>query len=96
MKIKEAIKILNQKFQTEVNVSNFDCPILSFNHIFKAEYQNNYVALRENARDNNLEVAFFKSDRTNDKLFDDYMDVGICFYPKSLENLKIILDAVDA
>jgi hypothetical protein len=96
MELKEAIRILKQKFQAEVDISNFDCPILSFNNILKAEFQNQYVALRENARDNQLEITFFKSDQKNDKLFDDYTDVGICFYPKSTEHLKIILDSVDA
>jgi hypothetical protein len=96
MEITEAKKILTSKFQSEVDVSNYSYPLLSFNNILKAEYQNNYVALRENAKDNQLEITFFKSDRKNEELFDDYMDVGICFYPKSAEHLKVIVDSVDA
>jgi len=96
MELKEAIGILKSKFQIEVDISNFDCPILSFNNILQAEFQNQYVVLRENARDNQLEITFFKSQNKNDKLFDDYIDIGISFYPKSTEHLKIIIDSIDA
>ncbi len=96
MELKEIKKIVQSKFQTEVDISNFDCSVLSFNTILKVEFENQYVVIRENSRDNQLEIAFFKSDQKGDKLFDDYIDLGICFCPKSIEHVKIIIDSLDA
>lgn len=96
MELKKAIQPIKKKFQTQIDLQIWDDPILSFKHVFKAEYQNSYVAIRENVGDHHLEVTFFKSDKKHDRLFDDYIDFGIVFYPKTIENLRSILDSIDA
>ena len=96
MELKKVLQLIKKKYQIEIELQIWDDPVLSFKHVFKAEYQNSYVAIRENVRDHYLEVTFFKSDKKHDRLFDDYIDFGIVFYPKTIENLKSLLDSIDA
>lgn len=77
-------------------MSNWDVDILSTENLFRTNYQNNYVMVYELRNTGYFDITFFKSDRINEKIFDDYLEVGITFKPKSIDELKIILDCVDA
>ncbi len=97
MELKEAISIVKSKFQNSVDVRFTDSAILTFDKLLKAEYQNLYIALKELKSHNEIiEVTFFKSDRKGDRLIWDFVELGIRFYPKNIEELNTIIRTIKA
>lgn len=96
MELKNVVNLIREKFESKVDMSNWDVNILSAEHLYKSNYQNNFVMIRELREADYFDITFFKSDRINEKIFDDYLDLGITFKPKTIEEVKIILKCVDA
>ena len=96
VELNDVVNLVRSKFQSKVDMSNWDVEILSAEYLYRANYQNNFVMIRELRDADYLDITFFKSDRINEKIFDDYLDLGITFKPKNIEEVKIILNSVDA
>lgn len=96
MELKTVITLIREKFQNKIDTSTWDSDLLSEKYLYKAEYQNKFALVSELQDADYFEIIFFKSDRKNEKILDDCLDVGICFRPKSIDNVKTILYAIDA
>ena len=85
------LRIIAQSFGKEFTTSDaFTGPT----HIFKEDLHNHYVAIRK--LDSGLiEITFFKSDRKDEKLIEDYIELGISFHPETINDVQTIFRTVN-
>ena len=93
MNLQDVLKIARKKFENEIDTSDWFQKVA---HTLKAPYNNNFVTIREVIDGYYFEITFFKSDRKLTDLFDDYSEVGISFYPKTIDDVILLFNSVDA
>lgn len=88
---KNILQIAGQSFGKEFITSDtFSGPT----HIFKETLHNLYAAVRK--LDNGLiEITFFKSNKKKEELIENYVGVGISFYPITISDAQTIFKTVN-
>lgn len=61
MDIKGVINLIRVKYQNKVDISNWDFQILSAKYLFRADYQNNFVMIRELIDADYFDITFLKA-----------------------------------
>lgn len=89
MEILEVIDIVSSAFKQ--NIEDSDYFMIEY-VILKDTFNNDFAAIKKHENET-VEVTFFKSSKKDD-FFEDY-NHGTTFYPKSIENLQIILDCLN-
>lgn len=95
MNLKEVLKVARKKYEKEIDTSDWLKKVAT---TLKAPYNNNFVIIRELQYSDYFyfEITFFKSDGKLTDLFDDYYKMGISFYPKTIDDVILLFNAVDA
>lgn len=89
MTIENVKKIIQLRFSQEVKTLD---EYLNEKLVLKVRYGNIYVAIIPLNQCDYFEITFFKSHRCKDDLFNDFIDNGITFLPKTEEELLTIIN----
>lgn len=92
MNLNEVLKVAKKKYEKEIDTSDW---LLKETNTLKVPYKNNYVTIRTLLYVNYFEITFFKSDKKQERIFEDYFEMGISFYPQTIDDVILLFNAID-
>lgn len=89
--LQNILRIASQSFGKQILTSE---AFTGITHIFKEDLHNHYVAIRK-LETGLIEITFFKSNRKEEKLVEDYVELGISFYPVTISDVQTLFKTVN-